>query len=166
MLPKISVTLLVLGIQLCRAADAPELTGLALMAEYDRLVPINKGLRQGKKLPASEHYPKILGLFNSQTVEEAYWCGDVCPANGRVFLRFVGVSEADCDPLGEPPYLVGWGRQFVGCSPLNVETGMILTGKGYPVLSFARLTDSPVELPLAFDDHSVCTLGRKKDLMR
>jgi hypothetical protein len=160
-LSKIGVTLFVLGVVLCRAVDAPELTGLDLLAEYDRLVLINKGLRQGKKRPASEHYPKILGRFNSQTVEEAIWCGDLCPANSTVFLRFVGVSEDDCEPLGELFHLV-WGPHFIGCSPLIVENGMILTDKGYPVLSFEKSPHATVELPLTFDDRSVCTLDGKK----
>jgi hypothetical protein len=162
-LSKIGVTLFILGIVFCGAADGPELTGLDLLAEYDRLVPINKALRQGDRLAAAGKYPRgKLGSFNSMPIEEAYRCGDLCPQEGRVFLRFVGVSEADCEPLGEPLYLMGWGPQFVGCSPLIVETGVILTDKGYPVLSFERLTGSTIELPLAFDDHSVCTLGRKR----
>src|SRR5713226_7497957 len=51
----------------CVAADGvPELSAWDLLAEYERLVPVNQALHQGKGFPPAEKLPKHLGTFQSR----------------------------------------------------------------------------------------------------
>ncbi len=62
--------------------------------------------------------PVLLGAYQGKLVEQRYWCGDVCPQNGMLFLSYVAVDEVQCqDGVGEPVYGVGWGTQYLGCAP-------------------------------------------------
>ena len=96
--------------------EQKELSGADLLAEYERLIPINLAAKQGHW--PEEHHPKTLGIFNSREVKEVFFCGDVCPQYGFVFLTYSEVKEEDCAAIGQPVYSHAWGPQYRGCSPL------------------------------------------------
>jgi hypothetical protein len=151
--------------------ESPEgggLTGTFLLAEYKRLIPFSEVFRE--RYPGKGEYPKMLGTFNSKRIEEVWKCGgDVCPGNSAVMIVFSGVSEDDCQSLGEPLYLFGWGAHFMGCSPLLMGHGALLD-KGFswsiayvPGGHRSKPTkQTPREEPLLFDDLSVCHQGGKR----
>jgi hypothetical protein len=85
--------------------ERKELTGSDLLAEYERLVPINEALHQGHSVIKNDDYPKILGTFNSREVREAFWCGDVCPQYGSVNIIYSNIKEVDCLSIGKPSIL-------------------------------------------------------------
>ena len=41
----------------CVARDSPELSAWDLLAEYERLIPVNQALHQGKGFPPAEKLP-------------------------------------------------------------------------------------------------------------
>jgi len=151
-------------------SDEKGLTGTYLFSEYERLVPLNEAIWEGRWVPKGGEYPKTLGMFNSKKVEEIWECGgDLCPQNSAVMIVFHDVSENDCSSVGEPLYLIGWGPHFMGCSPL-LDGEETLIDKGFS-WSIAYLPCShrskapkpnPAEAPLLFDDSSVCTRQGKK----
>ena len=143
-----------------------QLSGADLLAEYERLVPINRAIKQGR-WPA-EHYPRTLGTYSSREVKEAFWCGDVCPQYGFVFLTFSDVNEADCPAIGQPVYGHAWGLPYRGCSPLISRSGTLVEGShgswllAYPSDDYR--VKAPVQEPLQFDDATRCSKqGEKVD---
>jgi hypothetical protein len=57
---------------------------------------------------------------NTRVVEVVYHCSDVCPANGRIVLRYAGADERECCAIGGHPRRdPAWGG-FVGCEPPEV----------------------------------------------
>jgi hypothetical protein len=139
------------------AADgSPELSAWDLLVQYERLVPLNQALRQGKGFPPAEKLPKHLGTFQSREVEEVYFCGDLCPQNGTVAIRYAGVAEADCSAVGDPLYLIAWGRQYEGCTPWIVRRGRIEKKENSLMLSYEGARNSVGELRLVFHEQSQC----------
>ena len=66
-------------------SDEKGLTGTYLFFEYERLVPLNETIWEGRWVPKGGEYPKTLGMFNSKKVEEIWECGgDLCPQNSAV----------------------------------------------------------------------------------
>jgi hypothetical protein len=141
-----------------------QLTGAELLAEYERLIPINLTAKQGHW--PEEHYPKTLGTFNSQEVKEVFFCGDVCPQYGFVFLTYSNVKEQDCAAIGQPVYSHTWGPQYRGCSPLISRNGSLVES-GYASWSLTYLPEEGrsktlMEEPLRFDDSSLCSKHGEK----
>jgi len=62
-------------------------------------------------------YPKTIGQYNGKTIVEVYYCSDVCPKNGRVYLIYQGVEEEECKDIGKPIYDYAW-HSYVGCEPI------------------------------------------------
>ncbi len=159
---KILVSLTLIGVLVlpCVAADGgPELSAWDLLAEYERLIPVNQALRQGNGFLPAEKLPKHLGIFQSREIEEVYYCGDLCPQNGTVAIRYAGVTESDCAAVGDPLYLIGWGRRYEGCTPWIARRGKIARKENSLVLSYGGAGNSAGELRLAFHDQSQC--GKK-----
>jgi hypothetical protein len=145
------------------AQEGKDLTGVDLLAEYEKLIPVNQALREGHW--DAGHYPRTLGTFNSKEVKEVYWCGDVCPQYGSVNIIYSNVKVEDCAAIGHPVYSNFWGRRYQGCTPLISMEGR-LVDKGFS-WSIAYLPDEDrtkpsVEEPLLFDDSSLCKRRGKK----
>jgi hypothetical protein len=67
--------------------------------------------------------PTIAGTDarNGQSIEIVYGCSDVCPDAGHIFIRYSGVTEADCCGVGGTIAKDwAWGG-FMGCMPPEVE---------------------------------------------
>jgi hypothetical protein len=138
-----------------------ELTGRDLLAEYERLAPINKALKDGHWVIAKDDYPKTLGIFNSREVREVYSCGgDLCPQNSAVDIVYSGVTEEDCASLGEALHFYGWGKHYRGCSPLVHRKGNLVDNKlSSWSIAYAAGSDRKeprVQERLLFDDSSQC----------
>ena len=72
-----------------------------------------------KEFPDMGSEPMVLGAYQGKLVEQRYWCGDVCPQNGMLFLTYVDIDEVQCQRgVGEPVYGIGWGTQYLGCAPI------------------------------------------------
>lgn len=68
----------------------------------------------------SNYDPVVVGTYKDMIVEEQYWCSDLCPDNGFLYLTYASTTEASCDSLGgHKLYKYGWGFQYVGCSPIE-----------------------------------------------
>jgi len=141
----------------CLASDAGhELSAWDLLTEYERLDPMNQALHEGKWPPTAAKLPKRLGTFHSRAVEEIYYCGDLCPQYGKIAIRYVGVAQADCAAIGDPLFLVAWGRQYKGCAPLIERRGQARKKDNSLVLGY-ELQGSVGEIALVFDDQSQCS---------
>lgn len=137
---------------------SPELSAWDLLAEYQRLEPLNQALLKGIGPPMLQ---KRLGIFHSRTVEEVFYCGDLCPQNGKIVIRYVGIAEADCSAIGDPLYLVAWGRQYEGCTPVFAREGRTSEKNGSLILEYGP-RPSARELTLVFDDKSQCSLKKQR----
>ena len=141
----------------CVAADGSlALSAWDLLAEYERLVPLNQALHRGNGLPPAEKLPRHLGTIQSRDVEEVYFCGDLCPQNGTIAIRYVGVAEADCSAVGSPLYLIAWGKQYEGCTPWIARRGRIKKKGNSLMLLFEGANRSNGELRLIFQQKSRC----------
>jgi hypothetical protein len=91
---------------------------------------------------------------NALTLEYSYLCSDVCPTQGRILLRYEGVSRDDCcSEGGQPRFDSFWGG-YRGCAPPETPLGKTLryrkTGKLEPA------TSNPCEPNmLTFDDGEI-----------
>ncbi len=136
-----------------------ELTASDLVTAYERLIPTNQALQQGRWVIDPGDYPKVLGSYESRQVAEAFICGDVCPQYGSVILVYSGISEADCAAAsGDVIYSHFWGPQFQGCSPLTVRDGTLAqTGTSWSIVG-ERITSTsqPFNTRLVFDSASLC----------
>jgi hypothetical protein len=147
--------------------EQKELTGTDLLAEFDRLAPINQALHQGHWVVTDGDYPKPLGTFNSREVIEAFWCGDMCPVYGSVNIIYSNIKEADCDSIGQPLYSLFWGPKYQGCTPLISRDGSLLYSKDGSLfhkesswsIAYFPNRDCPIQAPLLFDDSSLCNKG-------
>ncbi len=100
-------------------AEEPELTISLSDIELQTIQEKVAARNAAKEFPDLGSEPVVLGAYQGQLVEQRYWCGDVCPQNGMLFLSYVAVDEAQCqDGVGEPVYGVGWGAQYLGCAPI------------------------------------------------
>ena len=144
--------------------EQAKLTGTDLLAEFDRLAPINQAIHQGHWVVTDSDYPKTLGTFNSREVIEAFWCGDMCPSNGSVNIIYSNIKEDKCTPIGEPEYSFFWGPKYQGCTPLISRDGSLLYGRdgglfhkesSWSIAYFPNI-DCPVQAPLLFEDSSLC----------
>jgi len=143
---------------LCTAANQErELTSKDLLVEYHRLLPINLAFQQGIQLD-DEKFPRHLGRFRDKSVEEIYFCGDVCPQYGVLIMSFQGIPQDECEAIGDPIYSTAWGRQYRGCSPLSVRRGQLLH-KGNTWFLRGQDSASLREVPLVLDEESVCWNG-------
>ena len=62
-------------------------------------------------------YPKAFGTWNNRTLEEVYFCSDVCPDYGRVYLVYQGVDSGECAGIGGKEIRdLAWGG-YIGCEP-------------------------------------------------
>jgi hypothetical protein len=147
--------------------EQAKLTGTDLLAEFDRLAPINQAIHQGHWVVTDGDYPKTLGTFNSREVIEAFWCGDMCPSNGSVNIIYSNIKEDKCTPIGEPEYSFFWGPKYQGCTPLISRDGSLLYSSdgglfhkesSWSIAYFPNI-DCPVQAPLLFDDSSLCNKG-------
>jgi len=134
----------------------PELSAWDLLAEYERLDPMNQALHEGKLPAAAANLPRRLGTFHSRAVEEIYYCGDLCPQYGKIAISYVGVAQADCAAIGDPLFLVAWGRQYKGCAPLIERRGRARKKDNSLVVVY-ELQGSPGQLALVFDERSQCS---------
>ena len=67
----------------------------------------------------SECLPYALGADqrNQTQLEVVYFCSDLCPENGGVWIVYQDVQEADCQDLGgEPVQDFAFGI-YIGCVP-------------------------------------------------
>ncbi len=154
----LSLTVLAHGV----SSAHKELTGRDLLAEYERLIPINHAVQQGSW---PRGYPRILGTFNSREVQDAFWCGDVCPQYGSVNIIYSNVKEMDCAAIGQPLYSYAWGRQYRGCTPLISRHGSLVSRGFSWVIAYSSDEDRKrpsTEEPLLFDDSSVCGRDAEK----
>jgi hypothetical protein len=140
---------------LSEAKPERELTVWDLLAEYERLAPINKALHEGEWVTSIRKYPQRLGTFESKTVEDIYFCGDLCPQNATVAMRYADILEHDCPQLGFPLYDNSWGRQYKGCSPLLVTAGRILKSGNDWIFAY-RYGDSEIKLSAVLENRSLC----------
>jgi hypothetical protein len=68
---------------------------------------------------------------NGKTLELRYFCSDVCPDQGAVFLIYAGVDRDQCCALGgRPLHDPAWGA-YRGCMPPEAELP-ILKGHACP----------------------------------
>jgi len=138
------------------AKQEREMTARDLLAEYERLVPVNDALHQGKWVTKAEKFPKALGQYLSRAVEEIFFCGDVCPQYGNVVIRFAGVAENECVVLGDPIYSYAWGKRYQGCSPLVVRQGVIQRDRSSWILVSTQDGRSHEKVGLRFNEQSEC----------
>lgn len=62
-------------------------------------------------------YPKVIGIYKGRTLEEVYYCSDVCPDYGAVYLVYQGVGPEDCSRAGGKVVRdIAWGG-YIGCEP-------------------------------------------------
>ena len=62
-------------------------------------------------------YPRVFGKWNNFTLEERYFCSDVCPDYGRVDLVFKWVGAEQCESVGGRALRdMAWGG-YLGCQP-------------------------------------------------
>ncbi|MFH0832313.1 MAG: hypothetical protein V1900_01140 [Candidatus Aenigmatarchaeota archaeon] len=65
----------------------------------------------------ANEYPKTIGVYNGLALIEKYYCSDVCPAYGGVYLVFENVGRNKCIEVGgEEAIDYGWGG-YIGCKP-------------------------------------------------
>ncbi len=145
----------------CKASleQNEELTPSSLLADYERLIPINQALQSGQWVVRQSDFPKVFGTYQSHQVAEQFICGDVCPQYGSVIIVYLEVAEAECaSVLGDTIYSHWWGAQFEGCSPLTVRQGTLAqSGTGWSIVGEKATTvREPYNTPLAFDQASVC----------
>ncbi len=137
-----------------------ELTASDLVTAYERLIPTNQALQQGRWAIDPGDYPKVLGNYESRQVKEVFICGDVCPQYGSVILVYSGTTEADCDAAsGDVIYSHFWGPQFQGCSPLTIRDGTLAqSGASSWSIVGERITSTAQSFntPLLFDSASRC----------
>ena len=63
--------------------------------------------------------PHAMGtdVRNNQILEVVYFCSDVCPTYGRVYIRYQDVEEVDCENIGgQVERDPAWGS-YMGCVP-------------------------------------------------
>ncbi|MCX5788546.1 MAG: hypothetical protein NTX64_08625 [Elusimicrobia bacterium] len=81
------------------------------MARVNKSSPSERAGYKGRELGTDRRVDK--------RVEEAYVCGDVCPDNGSVYLRYKGVDKEECAKIGRSVHTPGWGG-YAGCRPKPV----------------------------------------------
>ena len=92
---------------------------------------------------------------NALTLEYSYFCSDLCPAYGKVLLRYEGVPRNDCCSEGGYPRIdSAWGG-YRGCAP--PETPLIKTlRRRNPGAKLEPATSNPCEPHmLTFDDGEI-----------
>lgn len=65
-------------------------------------------------------YPKILGVYekNGKVLEEVYFCSDLCPDYGKVYIFMKDILSDDaCVAAGGVPYHDPAWEGYVGCEP-------------------------------------------------
>lgn len=163
--------LLALVIVSCAMISDPSssLKASDLVTEYERLIPINQALNQGRWVidPAdySKQHPKVLGTYQSRQVGEIFICGDVCPQYGSIIITYPNVLESDCPSIsGDAIYSYFWGTQYEGCSPLTVRDGTLAqNGSSWSIVGDGiGNPPSHYDIPLVFNDASSCWKGGAK----
>jgi hypothetical protein len=159
-----TTTLVLVALMQAESPQQKDLTRADLLAEYKGLIPINQAMHRGEWPVQNEHYPKTLGTFDSREVQEAFWCGDLCPQYGSVNIIYSNVKEQDCAAIGQPLYSHFWGTRYQGCTPLIGRVGkLVQKGSSWAIAySTGDGTKPPIEEPLLFDDLSRCNKGTKK----
>jgi hypothetical protein len=89
-----TTTLVLVALMQAASPQQKDFTRADLLAEYKRLIPINQAMHRGEWPVQNEHYPKTLGTFDSREVQEAFWCGDLCPQYGSVNIIYSNVKRA------------------------------------------------------------------------
>ncbi|HJW97310.1 MAG TPA: hypothetical protein VJ485_04075 [archaeon] len=83
--------------------------------ELERLKGVNA---QPSRIDPAD-YPKAFGVYakNGLVLEAVYFCSDVCPDYGAVYLIYQGVDNEECQDIGEKPvHDLAWGG-YIGCEP-------------------------------------------------
>lgn len=64
-------------------------------------------------------YPKIIGRYskNGLILVERYYCSDLCPNNGRVFMVFENISKEECSKIGGEEVNAVFPPEYLGCKP-------------------------------------------------
>jgi hypothetical protein len=57
----------------------------------------------------NEHESVAVGTFNDLLIEELYWCSDLCPDNGILYLNFASSTKESCESLGGTNFISGDG---------------------------------------------------------
>ncbi len=142
-----------------------DLAASDLITEYERLIPINQQLNQGRWAINASDCPRTVGNYQSRQVAEEFICGDVCPQYGSVIIVYSGISESDCASVsGDVIYSHFWGPQYQGCSPLAVRIGTLAqteTSSWSIVGETVTSTRTAYNTPLVFDTASECRKDRR-----
>jgi len=81
----------------------------------------NKNNKKDFPTTSTEEEPAPVGTYQGRIVEQRYWCSDVCPDNGILYLAYQEPIEPQaCKDMGSYPVSkYGWGEQYLGCSPVK-----------------------------------------------
>lgn len=103
-------------------------------------------------------FPKVLGTLQERTILQTFECaGDVCPQNSSVEIEYKEVDENNCPGTGGTPiYGYGWGRQYMGCSPLFVKDGNLTGEAGSWSITYEEPGKPALKTDLIFESDSIC----------